>query len=173
LISTPNLLSLRNRFNFMAGHIHRVIENPFVSFLKAKRLGNMGHLRLYAGRELCIMLGLLGFHPGLHYEFLDHSEYRPDSLAERSQAALGTRSIENRIGSLARKFIRSPASYYYAAIATALHIAERFVPNFRPSMFVLATKARNAKFDENYRAELEKLISENDLNAIWQERTRG
>ncbi|MBI3468768.1 MAG: methyltransferase domain-containing protein [Planctomycetes bacterium] len=166
ILSTPNFLSLRNRLNFAFGNIHCVIEHPFVSFLKAKRLGHLGHCRLYAPSELRSLLHLLGFSPEIvfrRHDYLDHPEL-PASKSASDHAGTGTpvRSLALRRPIL-RKLLRSPRSYWAAACATSLKVMERLVPRFRPQVFV-ARKTTSADFDRNYPSETRQLVLENDLS---------
>jgi len=48
----------------------RVIEHPFVAFLKRTYLGHVGHVRLYARAELETMLRPLGFEPRFHFRIV-------------------------------------------------------------------------------------------------------
>jgi SAM-dependent methyltransferase len=171
LLSTPNFLSLRNRLQFLFGNIDVVIENPFVSFLKAKRIGHLGHCRLYAPSELTAMLCLLGFEPNLFFSRygLDlNGHFMTDSPASNGDplnvgngaASNGRRSRPAlRLGRL----FRSPRGYWSAASATALACAEQWIPRFRPQMFIVGRKVSDADFARNRPHETEKLVMTNRL----------
>lgn len=59
LISTPNLLALRNRFNFFLGK--QTFEHPLSVFEKIDRHGSPGHQRLYSIKELVDLFEVFGF----------------------------------------------------------------------------------------------------------------
>jgi SAM-dependent methyltransferase len=172
ILSTPNLTSLRNRLNFALGHIERVIEHPFVSFLKVKRLGHCGHLRLYSPKELVTLLHLLGFQPTVQFAVgMDYLGYAqrpaanqatPANQALPANQATGAKSpASSRVPRLVKKLIRSPKGYWSATCATLLALAEKCVPSFRSQLFITARKVRDADFDKNYSAEVENLVWHN------------
>lgn len=59
LISTPNLLALRNRLNFFRGK--QTFEHPLSVFEKIDRHGSPGHQRLYSLAELVDLFEVFGF----------------------------------------------------------------------------------------------------------------
>ncbi len=59
ILSTPNLLSLRNRYNFIFGK--QTFEHPLSVYEKLDRHGSRGHQRLYSSRELVDLLNVFGF----------------------------------------------------------------------------------------------------------------
>lgn len=59
IVSTPNLLSLRNRINFLLGR--QTFEHPLSVYEKLDRHGSRGHQRLYSRRELVDLLNVFGF----------------------------------------------------------------------------------------------------------------
>lgn len=165
VISTPNLLSIRNRFNFFRGRIGRVIEHPFVVFLKKSRLGHLGHLRLYAPSELDSILRLLGFEPSFHFYSFNDMEYGDDIPNEPQRKGGAGHELGNSVStgpypaarrSFLRKLFRSPKGYIDAGVATIRALLERTVPSFRQHIFVVAKKVRRADFRE---------ISLNEVNS--------
>lgn len=145
LISTPNLLSIRNRMNFLLGHMARVIQPPFLAFLQRSRLGHFGHVRLYAPNELSEMLLLLGFEASFRFFQFDFWEIGP---AQGLQPGSAGKTRPPRFRSLARMLFRSPGSYARAVVATARVVLERLVPEFRPHMYVIARKSRGVTMAE-------------------------
>lgn len=59
LLSTPNLLSLKNRINFCLGKY--VLEHPLSVYEKLQRHGSRGHQRIYTAFELEDILDVFGF----------------------------------------------------------------------------------------------------------------
>lgn len=59
LISTPNLLALRNRIQFLLGN--QTLEHPLSVFDKLDRHGSPGHQRIYSISELVDLLEVFGF----------------------------------------------------------------------------------------------------------------
>jgi hypothetical protein len=168
LLSTPNLTNLRNRLNFLRGNIAAVIEHPFVAFLKAKRVGHLGHCRLYAPSELATMLSLLGFEPTVLFtRYLDAAGETP-SEPMASAATPGPTPGDGRPRqprkSVLRKLLRSPRNYWAAGCATALAVLESWIPRFRPQVFLVARKVTNADFDRNYPRETHQLIMTNTVS---------
>jgi hypothetical protein len=140
LISTPNLLSLRNRMNFLRGEMARVIQPPFLAFLQKSRLGHIGHVRLYAPSELQEMLSALGFQSSVHFYRFAFWDAAPGS--SQPQAISPETAVPAPQRSFLRKFLRPPSSYVNAGIATARTIIEKAVPECRPHMYVIARKVR-------------------------------
>jgi SAM-dependent methyltransferase len=161
IVSTPNLTSIRNRLNFICGRIDQVIEHPFVSFLKAQRVGHLGHCRLYAPDELETMLLLLGFRSTFVFTRMGPAT---DPTPPEGQADMASPSAEPRPRSPSR-LIRSPRNYGRAAVATSLAAAERAIPRWRPQIFVIAQKERNADFERNYPREARELVNRNRLSS--------
>jgi len=58
-LSTPNLLSIKNRINFLAGKY--VFEHPFSVYEKLERQGSRGHQRLYSLDEIEDILDVYGY----------------------------------------------------------------------------------------------------------------
>ena len=58
------------------------------------------------------------------------------------------RRRSGRRRSVLRKFIRSPASYWRAGLATARAILERAIPELRPHMYAVAKKINTARLDK-------------------------
>jgi SAM-dependent methyltransferase len=139
LISTPNLLSIRNRANFLRGAMAPVIQSPFLAFLQKSRLGHFGHVRLYAPSELREMLGALGFETRFRFFQFGYWDAGPHQM---TSGVATTVSAAKRC-SWGRKLIRSPRSYARAAIATSRTVLERAIPEYRPHMYVIARKLRN------------------------------
>jgi SAM-dependent methyltransferase len=164
IVSTPNLTSLRNRLNFLCGKIQKVIEHPFVSFLKARRVGHLGHCRLYAPGELATMLQLFGFEPSLWFTRYDHWDQesspngRSESKCQESKPHVNSRS--GRRG-LMRRLLKSPRKYWAAMCATSLELMERWIPHFRPQVFVVARKKTDADYDKNFPSQLKQLVHSN------------
>jgi hypothetical protein len=80
------------------------------------------------------MLTALGFASELRlysFEFWDEAPAVGPSLATPKRR------------SVLRKFIRSPASYWRAGLATARAILERAIPELRPHMYAVAKKDRH------------------------------
>jgi len=163
ILSTPNLTALRHRLNFLTGRIHDVIENPFISFLKAKRLGHMGHLRLYSPAELETMLTLMGFQCSFVFDRVDLgvTEFEvaapgPDHSAsnETPLPAFPQRSLHKRL-------IKRPSDYWKAGYATMLQLLEQAHPPFRQQVYVSAVKITDADYDRNHKQEVERLITDN------------
>lgn len=62
LLSTPNLRSLRGLKNLLVHHrAHAVSGGVFTQWRKLETLGHMGHVREYTAREVCDVLGDVGF----------------------------------------------------------------------------------------------------------------
>lgn len=163
VLSTPNLTCLRHRVNFLRGRISRVIEHPFVSFLKARRLGHLGHCRLYAPGELTSMLTLLGFECTISFTQYAWRQHDAAAGAKGSSASAPQANQGGKSGF--GKLFRSPQSYWSAACATALDISERLVPTFRPQIFIVARKVADADFDRNFPEETRRLVMSNSLTA--------
>jgi SAM-dependent methyltransferase len=140
LISTPNLLSLRNRMNFFRGRMARVIESPFLAFLKKSRLGHYGHVRLYAPSELREMLSALGFQTCFRLYRFAFWDVAPGSAPPQSTSEQSAEP--SRPQSFLRRLLRTPRSYVNALIATARTILEKAIPEYRPHMYVIARKVR-------------------------------
>jgi SAM-dependent methyltransferase len=138
LISTPNLLSLRNRMNFLRGDMARVIQPPFLAFLQKSRLGHLGHVRLYAPSELQEMLSSLGFQSSLHFYRFGFWDAAPGSVQPLSPET----ALPAPRRSFVRKLLRPPGSYVNAGIATARTLLEKAVPEYRPHMYAIARKVR-------------------------------
>ncbi len=162
LLSTPNLLSIRNRLNFLWGRIDRVIEHPFVAFLKKTRLGHVGHIRLYAPAELETMLRLLGFEPHFHFYSFDYWDAAVTKLLDNQIAVDKDLKVAAPFTphsrSLVRKLFRSPKSYLDACVATIRQCLERIVPPMRPHIFVVAKKVRDADYRAVSMAEITSAI---------------
>lgn len=141
LISTPNLLSLRNRMNFLRGKMDRVIQPPFLAFLQKSRLGHMGHVRLYAPDELARMLSALGFTSS--FRFYQFYFWDAAPCSEGTQPPSPPRSTPAARRPVLRKLLRPPGSYVHAGIATARTMLEKAVPEYRPHMYVIARKFRS------------------------------
>jgi SAM-dependent methyltransferase len=136
LVSTPNLVSLRNRLNFMRGRVDQMIESPVEAFRKREELGHMGHLRLYAPEELMALLREVGFVPILTaFQSPQDSPQNPEAARTRTASATVRPSMAKRV---VKKFVRTPRSYWDAVLATAIVAMERRVPSFRSTMFVVA-----------------------------------
>jgi SAM-dependent methyltransferase len=129
IISTPNLLSLRNRVNFAFGRMDRIIQRPYNAFLQDLAIGHKGHVRLYSAPELQTMLEALGFETEIHF----HGFYYWDRTDIQASPSAGTR----------RRFARSPKAYAQAGAATARVFTERLIPGCRPHIFITATKRRS------------------------------
>jgi SAM-dependent methyltransferase len=143
LLSTPNLLSLRNRFNMLRGQMGPVIQSPFGAFLQKIKLGHCGHVRTYAPDELADMLRKVGFEVEFHFRAFDFWDPAPDSAPAPAAATTGPAAPKR---SIFRKLFRSPASYARAGVSTARALLEKAVPQFRPHMFVIARKVRPVGF---------------------------
>ena len=169
ILSTPNFTCLRHRLNFLRGRIDQVIEHPFVSFLKSKRLGHAGHVRLYALQELTGMLGVFGF--STHTDLFRYSDLRylgprvvsTSNGCGKMPAAPPQKAGRNGLARLGGKFVRSPRGYWSALCATTLQIAEKLVPHFRPQVFITAIKERDADFDKNYPEQVKALVLQNRI----------
>lgn len=154
LLSTPNLLSIRNRVNFLRGRMGRVIEHPFVAFLKKARLGHVGHIRLYAPAELDMMLRLLGFEPRFHFYSFDYWDTIITKSCDNEKSDQAeSYSVPTDLPkpyrlSIIRKLFRSPKGYFDAGVATLRTCLERIVPPYRPHIFVVAKKVRRVKYHE-------------------------
>jgi SAM-dependent methyltransferase len=163
VLSTPNFLSLRNRVNFLRGRMNRVIEHPFVAYLKKSRLGHTGHVRLYAPVELESMLKLLGFEPRFHFFSFDYWDAVPGGGGQpgRDQPSAPSQAAGRRNG-WARKIFRSPASYAHAAVATTREWLEQAVPAFRSHMFVVARKVTHVDYRNLALADVNALVGSDD-----------
>lgn len=161
-LSTPNLLSLRNRVNFVLGRIDHVIEHPFVSFYKQQNVGHFGHLRLYAPQELSTLLELFGFDSSIYYRSLDYNDmvqvpwlYREVAMQEHpNSAVVGQRRTARVFG----KLRRSPKSYWDAALATSRYWVEQAFPQLRPHLFIVARKIRDADYESHSLNRVEELV---------------
>jgi len=156
ILSTPNLLSIRNRIEFLRGRIDHVIEHPFVSFLKAERIGHLGHLRLYAPGELIETLELLGYSCDVSYEPIQLLPTIPSTPAGSSARTSGVSRSWKRL-------FRSKADYAAAIRATIVEFGERRVPHLRGRMFIVAKKLRDANFERNCPDQVRRLLSQNTL----------
>jgi 2-polyprenyl-3-methyl-5-hydroxy-6-metoxy-1,4-benzoquinol methylase len=171
ILSTPNLVSFRNRVNFLAGHIERVLESPFVAFLKKQRLGHLGHVRLYSPVELRTMLHLLGFESQFLFDRILYDDIPEIAEWKRSDTALRERNAFDgpgkpslavaQLSRLVRKFWRGPEEYIQVICASTIQVIEKIVPELRPQIFVIARKVKTADFDENYHQEVARLLEEN------------
>jgi SAM-dependent methyltransferase len=71
LLSTPNLLSVRNRWSFLTGRAdYDTMDLPFDALRMEERIGHPGHFRIYSLPELVDLLTRSGFRV-LHYEYHD------------------------------------------------------------------------------------------------------
>jgi SAM-dependent methyltransferase len=62
LLTTPNLLSLRNRLSFCAGRTsYDTLQMPYESLAAEERIGHPGHFRVFSMPELFDLLGRTGF----------------------------------------------------------------------------------------------------------------
>jgi SAM-dependent methyltransferase len=62
LLSTPNLLSLRNRLSFLAGTAcYDTLAMPYDALAAAERIGHSGHFRVFSMPELVDLLHKTGF----------------------------------------------------------------------------------------------------------------
>lgn len=62
LITTPNLLTLRNRISFLWGEPHYdTLSLPYDALIARETVGHTGHFRLYTMAELIDLLERLGF----------------------------------------------------------------------------------------------------------------
>ncbi len=138
LVSTPNLLSLRNRFNFFFGNMTQVIQPPFLAFLQKARLGHCGHVRLYAPSELSDMLAAVGFESHIRFYGFGFWDASPGSGTNRSGAGAPAAARP----SLVRKLWRSPRRYVDGALSTGRSILEHRIPQCRSHMYVIARKVR-------------------------------
>lgn len=167
LLSTPNLVSIRNRMNFAFGRIDRVIEHPFVSFLKARRVGHMGHVRLYAPDELQMMLKLLGFEPEITFtRYADSVEVHQAPPAAAAASSEGRRTGPSGPPAPARRsawrrVVRPPRDYANAGLATLTEMLENSVPHLRPQVYIIARKVADADFDQNFPIETRDLVMYN------------
>jgi SAM-dependent methyltransferase len=135
LISTPNLLSLRNRFNLLFGRMGRVIEHPFLAYLQKRRIGHVGHVRLYAPEELGGTLDVLGF----RCEFSFHTFGYWDPVPGCGPSDGGTTPLAPR-RSLIQRLMKPPRQYAQALVATVRTWLEQAIPQFRSHMFIVARK---------------------------------
>jgi len=163
LLSTPNLTALRNRFNFLRGQVDRIIEHPFVSFLKVERMGHLGHLRLYAPEELRVMLSLMGFQCRFVFERIHFAD--SEFLVEARDR--GNRGDDNgnfnvqKHNSLTKRLLKDPVAYWNAGWATALEFLEKVHPPFRQQVYVVGVKITDADFQQNHEESLRRLIADN------------
>jgi SAM-dependent methyltransferase len=164
ILSTPNLLSIRNRLAFFGGRIENVIEHPFVSYLKARRLGHLGHLRLYAPSELVGMLELLGFACAVRYERVSPQAETPMPSGGNGAASAAANPSSGALKRL-RRFFKTPRQFADAMTATFVEFAEERVPRFRGRMFIVATKVSGAEFEQNHPKELEQIVRTNSLGS--------
>jgi SAM-dependent methyltransferase len=62
LITTPNLLSLKNRWSFVIGHAqYDTLELPYDALDAEERIGHIGHFRVFSMPELVDLLQRTGF----------------------------------------------------------------------------------------------------------------
>jgi SAM-dependent methyltransferase len=160
ILSTPNLLSIRNRIEFLRGRIDQVIEHPFVSFLKSERIGHLGHLRLYAPGELIETLELLGYSCVVRYESIQSVPTIPSTPAGSSARGFG-----GTVSRHLKRLFKSRADYAAAIRATIIEFGERRVPHLRGRMFIVAKKLRDANFETNCPDQVRRLISHNTLTS--------
>jgi SAM-dependent methyltransferase len=139
LLSTPNLLSLRNRFNLLFGRMDRVIEHPFLAYMQKRRLGHMGHVRLYAPGELEDLLYLLGFDSEFTFHSAGYWDVVPEESAAQEVNTQPSMPISDRI-KRGTRYIRTPRQYAEAVVATVRTRLEKAIPRFRAHMFVVARK---------------------------------
>jgi SAM-dependent methyltransferase len=140
LLSTPNLLSLRNRLSFLKGDMAPVIQPPFTAFLQKKRLGHFGHVRLYAPAELAQMLATMGFECETKFYRFGFWDLAPGATAAVIEGAKPSAPAKRR--SPVAKLFKSPKGYAQAVVATMLSMLESRVPQLRPHMYVVARKVR-------------------------------
>jgi SAM-dependent methyltransferase len=166
LLSTPNLTALRNRINFVLGRVHQVIEHPFVSFLKAERIGHMGHLRLYSPDELLSLLTLMGFRSTIEYDLLvlDPPDFRVNSPTNRGPDSRAPEPSTQRKRSMMRRLAKPPDQYFRAAWATLVATLEHAYPPFRQQVFVVATKVTDSDYERNHEEAFRRLVMENRFN---------
>lgn len=148
LLSTPNLLSLRNRVNLLRGRMDRVIEHPLLAFLQKHQIGHAGHVRLYAPQELVEMLGIFGFRSSVTFRGFDFWESVPDGATDAGDTAVTRGGERDAPPPRRRRFVRPPMDYVHAAIATGRVYVERVVPQFRAHMFVIARKTEDVRLEQ-------------------------
>ncbi|MCH7615493.1 MAG: class I SAM-dependent methyltransferase [Nitrospinae bacterium] len=76
LLTTPNLLSLRNRISFMTGQAkYDTLEMPFDALAAEERIGHAGHFRVFSMAELLHLLQHCGFLTINHtYKQITHAQ---------------------------------------------------------------------------------------------------
>lgn len=142
LLSTPNLRCIKNRIAFARGDMATVIEDPFSAFLMKLQLGHCGHVRTYDPDEIRAMLDRLGFESEFHFRSFDFWDPGP------GEPSLAGPAAPTKKPAMWRKFIRSPASYWRAGLATIQAVLEKRIPHLRPHMFVVARKGRDVTMND-------------------------
>jgi SAM-dependent methyltransferase len=142
LMSTPNLLSLRNRVRLLRGRMGDVIEHPALAFFQKHAIGHTGHVRLYAPQELADMLRVFGFESTIHFRAFDFW----DSVDGQPAPTGATPDAPPEAPAPKRK-VRRPSDYGNAVVATVRVFLERRVPQFRAHMFVVARKTRDVRLE--------------------------
>ena len=67
ILTTPNLLSVRNRWSFLTGRAdYDTMDLPFDALQMEERIGHPGHFRVYALQELTDMLRRIGYNVDTH-----------------------------------------------------------------------------------------------------------
>jgi SAM-dependent methyltransferase len=137
VISTPNLLSLRNRLNMLRGRMAPVIEHPAMAYVKKVQLGHVGHVRLYAADELVGLLRLMGFDASVSF----HGFHYWEDGAPASASPAATAPIDGPPAQTHRpRWLKTPRELVAAASATSLALVERLRPSFRGHLFIASRK---------------------------------
>lgn len=88
LLSTPNLLSLKHRINFILGK--QVFEHPLSVYENLERHGSRGHQRIYSSNELADLLEVYGFEVIKIWPM----DYKPPLLSKKKYKQLLTDSFD-------------------------------------------------------------------------------
>lgn len=137
VISTPNLVSLRNRLNFLRGRMEPVIDRPYRVFLQKRQIGHLGHLRLYAPDELTELLSALGFEVRIQYHRFNYWDGYVSPL-DGDNAHIGATEA-----SPPQRWFHTPGGFVKALEATTSNWLSDIWPPFAGHLFVSARKVRN------------------------------
>ena len=100
LITTPNLLSLRNRISFLTGQAkYDTLEMPFEALAAEERIGHAGHFRIFSMPEVLDLLKNCGFS-------VIHTSYKQISPADTEKLSLSLYAIRMKLWTVLTTWIK-------------------------------------------------------------------
>ena len=100
LITTPNLLSLRNRISFLTGQAkYDTLEMPFEALAAEERIGHAGHFRVFSMPEVLDLLKNCGFS-------VIHASYKQISPADSEKLPMSFYAIRVKLWNVLTTWIK-------------------------------------------------------------------